>query len=108
MSLRRTVLTATLSIATLTLAACGGGSEEETPEPTVAEAPEFEAGTTMAELAEAGTIRVGTKVDQPGFGLENLEGEVEGFDVEVAKIIAGAPGHRAGGHRMGADAVRGS
>ena len=46
----------------------------------------------MAELAEAGTIRVGTKFDQPGFGLENLEGEVEGFDVEVAKIIAGALG----------------
>jgi glutamate transport system substrate-binding protein len=42
----------------------------------------------MAELNEAGSIRVGTKYDQPGFGLENLEGELEGFDVEVAKIIA--------------------
>jgi glutamate transport system substrate-binding protein len=58
----------------------------------VAESPEFEAGTTMAEIADAGTIRVGTKFDQPGFGLENLEGDVEGFDVEVAKIIAGALG----------------
>jgi glutamate transport system substrate-binding protein len=46
----------------------------------------------MAELAEAGTIRVGTKFDQPGFGLETLDGELEGFDVEVAKIIAGALG----------------
>jgi glutamate transport system substrate-binding protein len=46
----------------------------------------------MAEIADAGTIRVGTKFDQPGFGLENLEGDVEGFDVEVAKIIAGALG----------------
>ena len=92
MSLRRKTLAAMMTASALVLAACGGGGEEETPEPTVAEAPEFEAGTTMAELAEAGAIRVGTKVDQPGFGLENLEGEVEGFDVEVAKIIAGALG----------------
>jgi glutamate transport system substrate-binding protein len=92
MSLRRKTLAALMTASALVLAACGGGDEEETPEPTVAEAPEFEAGTTMAELAEAGSIRVGTKFDQPGFGLENLEGEVEGFDVEVAKIIAGALG----------------
>ena len=92
MSVRRKTLAAMMTAAALVLAACGGGGEEDTPEPTVADAPEFEAGTTMAELAEAGAIRVGTKVDQPGFGLENLEGEVEGFDVEVAKIIAGALG----------------
>jgi glutamate transport system substrate-binding protein len=92
MSLRRNSLAALMSVSALVLAACGGGDAEETPEPTVAEAPEFEAGTTMAELAEAGSIRIGTKFDQPGFGLENLEGEVEGFDVEVGKIIAGALG----------------
>jgi glutamate transport system substrate-binding protein len=91
MSLRRTALAATFTVTALVLSACGGG-EEETPEAPVAEAPEFEEGTTMAEIAEAGTIRVGTKYDQPGFGLENLEGELEGFDVEVAKIIAGALG----------------
>ena len=94
MRTRRTTLAATLAIASLALAACGGGDEgEETAaEPSVAEAPEFEPGTTMAELAEQGTIRVGTKFDQPGFGLENLSGEVEGFDVEIAKIIAGGLG----------------
>jgi glutamate transport system substrate-binding protein len=92
MKFRRTALVATLSVVALTAAACGGDDESSAPEPEVAEAPEFEAGTTMAELAEQGTIRVGTKFDQPGFGLENLEGEVEGFDVEVAKIIAGALG----------------
>ncbi len=42
----------------------------------------------MAALAEAGTIRIGTKFDQPGFGLANLEGVPEGFDVEIANIIA--------------------
>ena len=77
----------------LSLVACGddggdgGGGGAE-----VADSPEFESGTTMAEIAEKGTVTIGTKFDQPGFGLQNLEGEPEGFDVEVAKIIAGALG----------------
>lgn len=72
-----------------TLAACGG---EEGADVEVVDNPEFEAGTTMAELAEAGEMTIGTKFDQPGFGLQGLEGDPEGFDVEVAKIIAGALG----------------
>jgi glutamate transport system substrate-binding protein len=48
----------------------------------------FEAGTTMADLNEQGSVTVGTKFDQPLFGLRNLEGVPEGFDVEIAKIIA--------------------
>ena len=72
----------------LSLAACGDdGADVE-----VATDTEFEAGTTMAKIADAGSVTVGTKFDQPGFGLQNLEGEPEGFDVEVAKIIAGALG----------------
>lgn len=73
----------------LTLAACGGddGGDVE-----VVEEAEFESGTTMAELSEAGSMTVGTKFDQPGFGLLGLEDTPEGFDVEVAKIIAGALG----------------
>ncbi len=92
MMFRRTALVAALSVVALTAAACGGDDDSSASEPAVESDVEFEAGTTMAELAEAGTIRVGTKIDQPGFGLENLEGEIEGFDVEVAKIIAGALG----------------
>jgi glutamate transport system substrate-binding protein len=93
MSYRRGTLAATFTAMALVLSACGGDDGgDAAAEPDVADAPEFEEGTTMAELAEAGSIRVGTKFDQPGFGLENLEGEVEGFDVEVAKIIAGALG----------------
>jgi glutamate transport system substrate-binding protein len=48
----------------------------------------FEAGTTMAELNEAGAITIGTKYDQPGFGLLNPSGTPEGFDVEIGKLIA--------------------
>jgi glutamate transport system substrate-binding protein len=49
----------------------------------------FEAGTTMERLSSAGKITVGTKFDQPLFGLKGLSGKPEGFDVEIAKIIAG-------------------
>ena len=89
---RRSSLAALFAASSLALAACGGGESSSAPEPPVEENVEFDEGTTMAEIAEAGTIRVGTKYDQPGFGLENLEGDLEGFDVEVAKIIAGALG----------------
>lgn len=73
----------------LTMSACGG---DEGGDVEVVDSPEFEAGTKMAEIADAGSVTVGTKFDQPGFGLQNLEGVPEGFDVEVAKIIAGAMG----------------
>ncbi|HSK26682.1 MAG TPA: glutamate ABC transporter substrate-binding protein [Jiangellales bacterium] len=72
---------------TAALAACGG-DDETTAEPEVQEEVTFEAGTTMAELNEAGTITVGTKFDQPLFGLRGPSGDPEGFDVEIAKIIA--------------------
>jgi glutamate transport system substrate-binding protein len=93
--MRITRYAASLAAAGLLLTACGGseaGNEaEEAAENTaeVAEDVEFEAGTTMAELNEAGSITVGTKFDQPGFGLFNPNAETpEGFDVEIAKIIA--------------------
>jgi glutamate transport system substrate-binding protein len=78
----------------LTLAACSseaGNQAAEEAESTaeVQEDVSFDAGTTMAELNEAGTITIGTKFDQPGFGLLNPQsGDPEGFDVEIAKIVA--------------------
>ena len=97
---------ALLSAATLALAACGADAETEVDEATAGageatgevggaaseEAAEFAAGTTRARIAEAGVLKVGTKFDQPGFGLANLDGVPEGFDVEIAKIIAGELG----------------
>ena len=51
--------------------------------------PTFAAGSTMANLQAKGKITVGVKYDQPGFGLRNpTTGQVEGFDVEIAKLIA--------------------
>ena len=45
----------------------------------------------MATIQSKGKLVVGTKFDQPLFGLKNpTNGQVEGFDVEVAKIMARA------------------
>ena len=83
---------------TLSLAACSSDDADEatTESPEATEdtadsgaATDFPEGSTMAELAAAGEVTVGTKFDQPGFGLLNpATNEPEGFDVEIARIIA--------------------
>ncbi|HWC42058.1 MAG TPA: glutamate ABC transporter substrate-binding protein [Actinomycetota bacterium] len=75
----------------LALAACGGG-DDSGGGGTVNEGASFAEGTTMARLKSAGKVTVGTKFDQPLFGLKNLEGKPEGFDVEIAKLVAGEMG----------------
>ncbi len=57
------------------------------------EAPEHPEGSTMAEIQAAGSMTVGTKFDQPLFGLKRATtGQIEGFDVEIARLIAEAIG----------------
>ena len=90
----RLPLIALAAAGALALSACASGG---TPagEDTAAPEPEevtFEEGTTMAELNEAGSITIGTKFDQPLFGLMGPSGVPEGFDVEIGKIIAGKLG----------------
>ncbi|MFE1248693.1 glutamate ABC transporter substrate-binding protein [Streptomyces sp. NPDC058735] len=87
---RALVLTAATAALALGLSACGGSGPEDTAS-TVAK-PTFKAGTTMAELSAAGKITIGTKFDVPLFGLKGLGGKPTGFDVEIAKIIAGKLG----------------
>ncbi|WP_199521720.1 glutamate ABC transporter substrate-binding protein [Jiangella anatolica] len=91
-SMRRSgALAATALSALLVLAACGdddGGDDTASGDEPSAEAGDFPEGSTMAELAEAGEITVGTKFDQPLFGLVGPDGTPVGFDVEIAKIIA--------------------
>lgn len=51
--------------------------------------PTFPAGSTMDYLHRAGRITVGIKFDQPGLGFRNpATGEFEGFDVQIARIVA--------------------
>jgi glutamate transport system substrate-binding protein len=78
-------------VLTLALAACGD-DDDGGGGGTANEGASFAEGTTMARLNQAGTVTVGTKFDQPLFGLKNLEGKPEGFDVEIAKLIAGELG----------------
>jgi len=86
-------LTKSFSIAAVAVASVlvlAGCTDSGSPgaEPTVDDTVEFEAGTTMAALNEAGAITIGTKFDQPLFGLAGPDGAPEGFDVEIGKMIA--------------------
>ncbi|WP_338748038.1 glutamate ABC transporter substrate-binding protein [Janibacter alittae] len=90
MALQKTKAFATMAALTLTLAACGGGGDSDV---AVEDSPDFDSGTTMAELADAGKITVGVKFDQPGIGFMPPGADVpEGFDIEMAKIVAGKLG----------------
>src|SRR5688500_14843870 len=80
-----------LASGALTMTACGDDEDEpaagETA--TTAEARTFDAGTTMKKLQDAGEITVGVKFDVPPFGAKNpTSGDVEGFDIDLAKAIA--------------------
>jgi glutamate transport system substrate-binding protein len=90
----RALLAMALAVAALALAACGddddddgggnGGGGDQTEE-----AQQFPAGSTMAKLQDRGEITIGVKYDVPPFGFKNPQsGEIEGFDVDMGKIIA--------------------
>ena len=79
--------------AAVVLSGCAGSTDPaddsaSTPEP----APSFAAGSTMEKLADAGTITIGTKFDQPLFGLMGPDNVPVGFDIEIGKIIASSLG----------------
>ncbi|WP_066042948.1 glutamate ABC transporter substrate-binding protein [Herbiconiux solani] len=75
------------AVTAVALAGCAGG-DSGSPAVTPEAAPTFAAGSTMEAIASAGEITIGTKFDQPLFGLVGPDGTPEGFDVEIGKIIA--------------------
>jgi len=88
MRLNKGLMISALAVsAVIALAGCTDSSAP-TPGTEVDEEISFDAGTTMAELNEAGTITIGTKFDQPLFGLAGPDGTPEGFDIEIGKLIA--------------------
>ena len=97
MRLKKSLLISAIALTgVLALSACTNSAAPEaevTPEAEVS----FEAGTTMAALNEAGTITIGTKFDQPLFGLAGPDGTPVGFDVEIGKLIAAKLGIPADG-----------
>ena len=93
MTKRRWWAIAMVLVLALVGTACGddddGGAIDTKDDDKAAKAPTFPAGSTMATVQQRGKLVVGTKYDQNGFGLKNpTTGKIEGFDVEVAKLIA--------------------
>ncbi|MGB9012719.1 MAG: glutamate ABC transporter substrate-binding protein [Aeromicrobium sp.] len=91
--MKRTKLAVIAAAVALTLGACGSaGTDDENPiDNDVASdaAAQFEDGTAMKALAEAGTVKIGVKFDQPGLGFKAAgQDQPTGFDVEMAKIVA--------------------
>jgi glutamate transport system substrate-binding protein len=64
-----------LTLAAATATACGGGDDK-----------------SALDNAKDGKLTIGIKFDQPGLGLRNKDGSYSGFDVEVAKYVAGKLG----------------
>ncbi|MEJ3743486.1 glutamate ABC transporter substrate-binding protein [Actinomycetes bacterium KLBMP 9797] len=90
MRISRMAAVAVTAALTLGVTACGGDDGGDGD--TAGGDKSFAAGTTMEKLNKAGKITIGTKFDQPAFGLKGLDGKPAGFDVEIAKIIAGELG----------------
>lgn len=90
---RTKAIIATAGLA-LSMAACGSaGDDTKAVDVPVADDASFDAGTRMAELADAGTINVGVKFDQPGLGFMETGGDIPtGFDVDMAKLLVASLG----------------
>lgn len=82
---------------TLAVVACSGGSitsQEVSGDAATAqtEAPAdgetAVAGSTLDSILSAGAIKVAVPQDSPPFGSVGTDGEPQGYDVEVAKLIA--------------------
>jgi glutamate transport system substrate-binding protein len=95
MKLWRALLAMALAVAALAVAACGddddddGGGNGGGGGAQTEEAQQFPAGSTMAKIQDRGEITIGVKYDVPPFGFKNPQsGEIEGFDVDMGKLIA--------------------
>lgn len=85
---RGRLVLALAAAATLTLAGCSsgdGGDDTDTDAGATSEATEETGGAE-------GTIKIGIKFDQPGLGYQDGS-EYTGFDVDVAKFVAGELGY---------------
>jgi glutamate transport system substrate-binding protein len=89
----RLLLACLLALGALAAAGCGddddGDSGSSEGERTPAAEQQFDSGTTMARLQDAGEIKIGVKYDVAPFGFKNPQsGDIEGFDVDLGKAIA--------------------
>jgi len=93
MRMNRLAAVAAVAVLALGVSACGGDDDKGSGSGgDVKTDVSFAAGSTMQKLHDAKKLKVGTKFDQPGFGLKGLDGKPAGFDVEIAKIVGHALG----------------
>ena len=90
--MRTRKLTMAVAVTALALSTAACGSTNDSGDTPVNVNASFGAGTTMERLSKAQKVTIGSKFDQPGFGLKGLDGKPAGFDVEIAKIIVGELG----------------
>ncbi|RJO74718.1 glutamate ABC transporter substrate-binding protein [Nocardia panacis] len=74
-ALRLGIGVAALALAAATTAGCGSSEKK-----------------SALDHAKGGKLTIGIKFDQPGLGLRNKDGSYSGFDVEVARYVAGKLG----------------
>ncbi|MFI2349519.1 glutamate ABC transporter substrate-binding protein [Streptomyces sp. NPDC019443] len=89
MSISRRVpaLIATAAVA-LFASACNGAKPTASGAPAPVAQPSFAAGTTMANVAKAGKLRVGVKFDHPLLSQKTLKGDLEGFEADMIRYTA--------------------
>ena len=85
---RGRLVLALAAAATLTLAGCSSGDGGDDADADAGATSEATEETGGAE----GTIKIGIKFDQPGLGYQDGS-EYTGFDVDVAKFVAGELGY---------------
>jgi glutamate transport system substrate-binding protein len=87
-------LAALFAAGTLALAACGGSSggasaTVDTGGYQTTKADSLPASATLDAIKARGKIIIGTKFDQPLFGLQNpTNGRIDGFDAEIGRLLA--------------------
>lgn len=89
-----------LAAAALTLTGCNSGAPTDGGDTAggpdsaeVAEGVVLEGSPTFDKMVAADKVVIGVKEDQPGLGyLDNVTGERSGFDVDIARWIAGSLG----------------
>lgn len=85
-----------LMLGGLVLVACGretatpvGSGDTKVPVPSVAQNVAVAGSPTFEKMTQRGTVIIGVKNDQPGLGYLNPKtNKYEGFDVEIARLIA--------------------
>ena len=95
--MRLRVLAAGLLVGAMVLAGCGRegspGGEASSFQPQVAQDVQVQGSPTFAAMQQRGRVVVGVKDDQPNLGFRDATtGQFAGFDVDVAKQIAGQLG----------------